>query len=286
MAAEPTSQLSTDGSPADPFSFRRDFEDALDDSMPYRLARSNDGVDLSARNSSAPLHTWSSLSRLSLSDVSELSLVALPISRSEVTNSQHYTFGLNVVELSTSLPPFEDQVFGFAQDTERTLSGTWTTPLNLGPRRAARECGRASGILPRSYQRFEGKWEQGNIGDILIRTAQQLELLTDDLYTACRKGDRYRELPEDSFNRLCGEVYAELMQRQLDLVQPDRPGGLSGEQSEPRGMIGALSRVLPFRRRRLSGLPTDEFHDLLIGVCSVVGRRRTREALRRIMARR
>ncbi len=69
-----------------------DFESDLEASRPYRRAQ-RDTVDFSFRSSVAHSNAWSLFSELSLSDVSLMSVIALPVYADEVGNSHHYAFG-------------------------------------------------------------------------------------------------------------------------------------------------------------------------------------------------
>ncbi|EXK77075.1 hypothetical protein FOQG_18204 [Fusarium oxysporum f. sp. raphani 54005] len=69
-----------------------DFEDDLESSRVYRRAQ-RDTVDFSFRSSIARSRNWSVLSGLSLGDVSAISVIALPIYPTDLTNAQHYDFG-------------------------------------------------------------------------------------------------------------------------------------------------------------------------------------------------
>ncbi|KAI0965487.1 Pleckstrin homology domain-containing protein [Xylaria arbuscula] len=66
-----------------------EFETDLEASHVYRRAQ-RDTMDFSFRSSVARTHAWSMLSGRSLADVSELSVIALPLDLEDVTNSQHY----------------------------------------------------------------------------------------------------------------------------------------------------------------------------------------------------
>ncbi|KAF4458423.1 hypothetical protein FALBO_14849 [Fusarium albosuccineum] len=71
-----------------------EFEDDLETSGVYRRARRNrDTMDFSFRSSVAKSHVWSILSGLSMSDVSIMSMMALPVYQEDLTNAQHYDFG-------------------------------------------------------------------------------------------------------------------------------------------------------------------------------------------------
>ncbi|EXL94505.1 hypothetical protein FOIG_12700 [Fusarium odoratissimum NRRL 54006] len=68
------------------------FETALRASRVYRRAKRY-SMDFSFRSSVARSRNWSILSGLSLSDISNISVVALPIHRDDLTNAQDYDFG-------------------------------------------------------------------------------------------------------------------------------------------------------------------------------------------------
>ncbi len=76
------------------------FEIDLETSRPYRRAR-RDTMDFSFRSSVAHSNAWSVFSGLSLSDVSIMSVIALPIYADEIGNSNHYAFG----NRQPALPP-------------------------------------------------------------------------------------------------------------------------------------------------------------------------------------
>jgi hypothetical protein len=65
------------------------FEEDLESSRPYRQAR-RDSVDFSFRSSIARSHAWTALSEISLSDISLIAVIALPVDIKEITNAHHY----------------------------------------------------------------------------------------------------------------------------------------------------------------------------------------------------
>jgi hypothetical protein len=73
-----------------------EFEQDLRRSAVYRKAR-RDSYDVSFRSSIAASHAWTALTHVSLSEISAISVVALPlpVSFSELLNSYHY-FGNNL----------------------------------------------------------------------------------------------------------------------------------------------------------------------------------------------
>ena len=66
-----------------------DFENDLETSRPYRRAQ-RDTMDFSFRSSIAHTNAWSHFSGLSLSKVSIISAIALPLYPDEIENAQHY----------------------------------------------------------------------------------------------------------------------------------------------------------------------------------------------------
>ncbi|KAH7350277.1 hypothetical protein BKA66DRAFT_476671 [Pyrenochaeta sp. MPI-SDFR-AT-0127] len=67
------------------------FESALGASRVYRKVQ-RETADFSFRSSMALSHAWSALSDISLSDISLVSVVALPVLMDDITNTHHYTF--------------------------------------------------------------------------------------------------------------------------------------------------------------------------------------------------
>lgn len=72
--------------------FEFEFERDLKASRVYRRAK-RDTMDFSFRSSVARTHTWSIFSGISLSNISEISVLALPLYAEDVANPQHYQFG-------------------------------------------------------------------------------------------------------------------------------------------------------------------------------------------------
>lgn len=95
-STQPTSQ----GSDLDLSKF--DFEDDLGSSRVYRRAQ-RDTMDFSFRSSIAPSNIWSVFSGLSLSDVSIMSVIALPVYQEDITNAENYDFGAGV-QILTAVP--------------------------------------------------------------------------------------------------------------------------------------------------------------------------------------
>ena len=70
-----------------------DFERDLEASRVYSRA-TRDTVDFSFRSSAVGSHAWSTLSDVSLSDISIISVIALPVYPKDITNGHHYQFGM------------------------------------------------------------------------------------------------------------------------------------------------------------------------------------------------
>ncbi|KAF2125031.1 hypothetical protein P153DRAFT_118389 [Dothidotthia symphoricarpi CBS 119687] len=96
------------------------FENDLKTSRVYRNANRNT-VDFSFRSSIAPSQARSGLSDVSLSDISAVVVIALPVSFGDVTNVQHYTFDHSVVGRAN--PHTSEQASRCDQDPQKRTSG-------------------------------------------------------------------------------------------------------------------------------------------------------------------
>ncbi|KAH8729099.1 hypothetical protein GQ44DRAFT_823826 [Phaeosphaeriaceae sp. PMI808] len=76
------------------------FEKVLMASKVYRKAKNFD-IDASFRSSVVRSHAWTFLSDISLSDISSVSAIALPIFCKDISNMQHYRFREDNVEVET-----------------------------------------------------------------------------------------------------------------------------------------------------------------------------------------
>ncbi|KAH8650456.1 CDC24 calponin-domain-containing protein [Ilyonectria robusta] len=74
-----------------------EFERDLKASHVYRRAK-RDTMDFSVRSSVARTHAWSIFSGISLSNISEISVLALPLYAEDIANPQHYDFGHETVQ--------------------------------------------------------------------------------------------------------------------------------------------------------------------------------------------
>ncbi len=82
-----------------------DFENDLETSRPYRRAQ-RETMDFSFRSSIAHTNAWSQFSGLSLSNVSIISAIALPLYLDEIENVQHYDSRQEQpVQATVSVPP-------------------------------------------------------------------------------------------------------------------------------------------------------------------------------------
>ncbi|KAF5634288.1 hypothetical protein F52700_6012 [Fusarium sp. NRRL 52700] len=84
--------------------FEFDFEHDLKLSRVYRLAK-RDTMDFSVHSSVARTHAWSNLSGMSLSDISHISVLALPLYVEDISNPQHYSFGQDTIQPTPLLAP-------------------------------------------------------------------------------------------------------------------------------------------------------------------------------------
>ena len=88
--------------------FRFAFESILEASRVYRKAHPNE-CDMSFRSSIARSRAWSSLSDLSLAQISIISVIALPVYPSDISNSEWYKFGDTLeVNIFTNSDPEPD----------------------------------------------------------------------------------------------------------------------------------------------------------------------------------
>jgi hypothetical protein len=79
------------------------FEDDLKTSRVYNRAALRDSCDYSFISSAVRTNAWSILSGLSLADISKISVLSLPIFLADITNNEHYSFGIaNSTQLAGS----------------------------------------------------------------------------------------------------------------------------------------------------------------------------------------
>ncbi|KAK2669873.1 hypothetical protein RAB80_014010 [Fusarium oxysporum f. sp. vasinfectum] len=91
-------------SPKRPSRFEFEFERDLTASRVYRRAK-RDTMDFSVRSSVARTHAWSIFSGISLSKISEMSVLALPLYAEDIANPQHYHFGHEAFQPKRLLSP-------------------------------------------------------------------------------------------------------------------------------------------------------------------------------------
>lgn len=91
-------------SSSNPSLFGFGFESDLKASRPYRRAK-RDTMDFSAHSSVVRTHAWSIFSGISLSNISEISVLALPLYAEDIENPEHYTFGYEPSEPKPLFPP-------------------------------------------------------------------------------------------------------------------------------------------------------------------------------------
>lgn len=107
-------------SPEPPFTMPKfEFQAALDESMPYRRAR-EDTVDNSVKDSVAASNSWSIFSGISLSDVSILSHIAIPVYPADILNAHHYEFmESKTAKVYTTRRPSEATIGKWAKSVRR-----------------------------------------------------------------------------------------------------------------------------------------------------------------------
>ncbi|KAL2883097.1 hypothetical protein SGCOL_001284 [Colletotrichum sp. CLE4] len=95
-----------------------EFQAALDESLPYRKAREG-VIDFSIKGSVAASNAWSVFSGVSLSDVSILSNIAIPVYPRDISNPSHYKF----------MKATATKVYTARRPTEATM-GMWATTIS------------------------------------------------------------------------------------------------------------------------------------------------------------
>lgn len=125
FAVDANNNNQSDTGPQNRYSFSElEFEKDLKASRVYRRVK-RDTMDFSMRSSIAHSHAWSIFSGISLSDISEISVLALPIYPEDITNSQHYNFGPEIQQpKKPSLPStvYTRSIFHECVEAELQLS--------------------------------------------------------------------------------------------------------------------------------------------------------------------
>lgn len=99
-----------------------DFEYDLETSRPYRRAQ-RDTMDFSFRSSIAHTNAWSQFSGLSLSKVSIISAIALPLYPDEIENAQHYELRPEPpFQATVPVPPRAKPLYQSCLDMKEQLS--------------------------------------------------------------------------------------------------------------------------------------------------------------------
>jgi hypothetical protein len=98
------------------------FEQDLKSSRPYRKAI-RETMDYSVRSSVAGSHAWTALSDTSLSGISSIAVIRLPIVSLEISNPQHYAFG-GTTNFSRKLQPLTFPLPGNTTMTPLSHAGT------------------------------------------------------------------------------------------------------------------------------------------------------------------
>lgn len=75
--------------------------------------------DASFRSSIGRSHAWTALSDISLSDISKISVIALPIHRHDISNPEHFEFRLPTLKFSDSISELERaSAYDFSHETK------------------------------------------------------------------------------------------------------------------------------------------------------------------------
>jgi hypothetical protein len=96
------------------------FERKLESTWVYRKARRST-ADVSFRTSMALSYAWSALSDVSLSNISNISVVALPISSSDLTNGHHYPSSASNIQKHSQTPTMGQLTTGVPIATSSTV---------------------------------------------------------------------------------------------------------------------------------------------------------------------
>ncbi|KAK4186795.1 hypothetical protein QBC35DRAFT_553321 [Podospora australis] len=127
-----TDSLALSGHPQSQKPLIFEFEKDLELSRPYRrIPQNRISMDFSFRSSVALSHAWSAFSSLSLSDISNISVIALPIDSNELSNMQHYTCGRRKpaehLLHSTSSVPVTPAPYKAGAETPLLYQSVWTS---------------------------------------------------------------------------------------------------------------------------------------------------------------
>ncbi|KAH7064149.1 hypothetical protein BKA63DRAFT_179554 [Paraphoma chrysanthemicola] len=155
------------------------FESVLEASRVYQRARSA-GCDISFRSSIVRSHAWTVLSDISLSEISVISVIALPIRPLDIANAQHYSFSGNMLQ-TLEEEPLDDLVL--SQPEQKSTSGSVDTdPMYEAPWDEDMDTPKLNVIEPRPM-RLHLVIEAAPYVDIhsLIRTRSSIHYSSEDI---------------------------------------------------------------------------------------------------------
>ncbi|KAH8881849.1 hypothetical protein GQ53DRAFT_831987 [Thozetella sp. PMI_491] len=258
--------------------FRHQLDDDVDTSRPYRQLR-REPVDRTSQTSkaSSQLSSTAIFSHPSLSNVSILSAAALPISPKDITNNYHHALGVDIVQLATSLPPFERKLM--------VVNEFSTSKQSKRPN--LRSGNRASAILPKAkHHIYSGLWadtvrRNRNTTSLLSRTVSKPQPQPGNLSgMPPAKADtsainRLQGLARDDFEQLCNDTHAELRRRLVEgskeRVATLRASGIGGALNVGDLLLGQAKDT----KKRLASLPPGQFHSFLTDIrCEAERRKR------------
>jgi hypothetical protein len=228
------------------FSTRFEFESDLEASRVYRRA-ARDTVDFSFRSSIAKSNTWSIFSCISLSDISIISVIALPINSTDITNGQHYTFGAPLLPNMAQTAPD-----GAGASMAETRLYTKETSPNMNE---------DIGLMHTKIVLIDGSIvTEADCPMLLFASAQELDLSpTQRNRSAC---DKLVRLSFAQLSQLSCDVYEELIRRDLTVKVTS---GLDPKKQAP-AFLPPQGRFHPKRnqaRQKLATLSEYRFMQLL-----------------------
>jgi hypothetical protein len=114
------------------------FEELLMSSRAYRNAAHNNSDSFSVISSAGRTATWSMLSGLSLSEMSNIAILAIPIYASDINNKEAYTFDVPVTEDAVTVREMQTSLSPDSKDTSSSRK-RWLKALVRGSPPTKRE---------------------------------------------------------------------------------------------------------------------------------------------------
>jgi hypothetical protein len=242
----------------EPYSTFIHFDRYLQQSRPYQSAQ-RDSVDYSFHSSVTRPNAWSALSALSLSDVSAISVIALPLYRDDIKNAHYYTFGRPLLELATSLPPFESE-FRISRGPPSIVRHSPPSYESLGIENWEISTLASFPSVPR--QLFDKSFATSQEAMKRLFEAMKrmsLPVMTQLVGATTELGkERLRGLTRAQFAEITWDVYDELLRREMWAAQEHGDGRQHEQGSRSNGSQhegeGSRSLIPPFL------MPDQRFH--------------------------